>query len=324
MITTEFRYAFGPVPSRRLGTSLGINNIPAKTCSYSCLYCQAGRTDLMRAQRTGFYEPAAIITEVASRLERADALGIRVDYVTFVPDGEPTLDSNLGETIGLLKSLGVRVAVITNGSLLWRPEVRADLASADFVSLKIDALRENTWHRINRPHGALRLDSVLDGILDFAAEFRGTITTETMLMAGINDSRGELEAIGGFLRQVHPSKAYLGLPTRPPSEGPAALTDEAGLNQAYQTLAGLYCPVEYLIGYEGNAFASTGDVERDILDITAVHPMRKEAILSLLERTSAPESTLDQLVRRGEISVTVYRGHTYYVRRLKSNVEVVR
>ncbi|MGD9237213.1 MAG: radical SAM protein, partial [Desulfobacterales bacterium] len=134
--------AFGPVPSRRLGRSLGINNIPAKICTYSCVYCQVGKTTRMQIERAPFYRPEEIFRDVENKIEQAQRKGESIDYLTFVPDGEPTLDANLGQEIELLKSLGPKVAVITNGSLIWRKDVRSALAKADWVSFKIDSLTE--------------------------------------------------------------------------------------------------------------------------------------------------------------------------------------
>jgi len=160
--------AFGPVPSRRLGRSMGINNIPPKVCTYSCVYCQLGRTTKMPVERRAFYEPEEILRDVQKKVERAKEAGERIDYLTFVPDGEPTLDVNLGNEVELLRSLGIKIAIITNSSLIWREDVREDLMKADWVSVKMDSVREETWREINRPHGALRLSSILDGALKFA------------------------------------------------------------------------------------------------------------------------------------------------------------
>jgi len=130
---------FGPVPSRRLGRSLGINNIPSKVCSYSCIYCQVGKTDTMQVKRRHFYEPEDVITQVTKQIENVQAKGESIDYLTFVPDGEPTLDINLGREIDLLKPLGFQIGVITNSSLIDRDDVKSDLNKADWVSVKVDA-----------------------------------------------------------------------------------------------------------------------------------------------------------------------------------------
>ena len=132
--------AFGPVPSRRLGRSLGINNIPPKSCSYSCLYCQVGTTHGKTVVPQAYYPPTAIRDAVESQLGKARAANEAVDYLTFVPDGEPGLDENLGESIELLRPLGIPIAVISNASLLWREEVRAATGKADWVSVKVDSV----------------------------------------------------------------------------------------------------------------------------------------------------------------------------------------
>ena len=142
---------FGPVPSRRLGRSLGINNIPPKVCSYSCVYCQLRRTPRIQVKREAFYDPDELVRAVRDRVNELRSKGERIDYLTFIPDGEPTLDLNLGKEISALKDLGIPIAVITNASLIFREEVQEELSQADWVSLKVDAAREATWKRINRP-----------------------------------------------------------------------------------------------------------------------------------------------------------------------------
>jgi wyosine [tRNA(Phe)-imidazoG37] synthetase (radical SAM superfamily) len=169
--------AFGPVPSRRLGRSLGINNIPPKICTYACVYCQLGRTIQMQIERQAFYRPEEVVDAVRDKVQKARESGEAIDYLTFVPDGEPTLDVNLGREIARLRPLGIRIAVISNGSLMWREDVRADLMDADWVSLKVDSMRDDVWRRIDRPHGTLRLGAILDGMLEFAESFRGELVT---------------------------------------------------------------------------------------------------------------------------------------------------
>lgn len=147
--------AFGPVPSRRLGRSLGINNIPPKACSYSCIYCQVGPTTATETERRSFYPPEEVAKAVAARVKQLETEGACPDFLTFVPDGEPSLDENLGSAIDLIRSLALPVALITNGSLLWDATVRRDLTCADWVSVKVDTVREDVWRRINRPHPSL-------------------------------------------------------------------------------------------------------------------------------------------------------------------------
>ncbi len=310
---------FGPVPSRRLGCSLGINNIPPKVCTYSCVYCQLGRTIEMHVERSVFYQPEEILKDVEEKIEKAREFGESIDYLTFVPDGEPTLDINLGSEIELLKPLGIETAVITNASLIWHEDVRRDLAKADWVSLKVDSTREEVWRRINRPHRTLQLPSTLDGMLEFAEAYKGELVTETMLIKDVNDSDSHVEEVADFLAQLRPAKTYLSIPTRPPAEKWVQPLNEEAINRAYQILSKRLDHVEYLIGYEGNAFAFTGNVEEDLLSITAVHPMREEAVREFLTRAKADWSIIHKLINQAQLIEMEYEGKRFYMRRLNGS-----
>jgi wyosine [tRNA(Phe)-imidazoG37] synthetase (radical SAM superfamily) len=308
--------AFGPVPSRRLGRSLGVNNIPPKICTYSCVYCQLGRTTKMQVERRAFYKPEEISQDVQDKVEKAREAGESIDYLTFVPDGEPTLDVHLCREIELLRSLGIKVATITNASLIWREDVREDLMKADWVSLKVDSVREEVWRGINRPHRALQLASILDGVLEFASAYGGELVTETMLIEGINDSDDHVREVAGFLAQLQPSTAYLSIPARPPAEEWVQPPGEEVINRAYQIFDKEIDRVEYLIGYEGNAFAFTGNVEEDLLSITAVHPMREEAVSEFLARARADWSIVRKLISQGQLIEMEYEEIKFYMREL--------
>jgi wyosine [tRNA(Phe)-imidazoG37] synthetase (radical SAM superfamily) len=313
--------AFGPIPSRRLGRSLGLNNIPPKVCTYSCVYCQAGRTTRMRVERQPFYDPEEIAQAVREKVERTRAAGESIDYLTFVPDGEPTLDVNLGREIECLTPLDIKTAVITNSSLIWRQDVRADLVKADLVSFGLDGALEEPWHRVNRPHGTLRLDDVLDGLLAFSDGFEGELITETMLVRDVNDGVENVSAIADFLARLKPDRVYLAIPTRPPAEHWARPPDEDVINRAYQILSERLDQVEYLIGYEGTAFSSTGDVAEDLLGITAVHPMRADAVRDLFARAGADWSVVEELVEQERLVRTRHDGRTFYLRKLPGRRE---
>jgi wyosine [tRNA(Phe)-imidazoG37] synthetase (radical SAM superfamily) len=313
-ISTPTTIAFGPVPSRRLGHSLGINNIPHKICTYSCVYCQVGRTIDFRLEPSDFYKPEAIARVVAEKIAKARELKAAVDYLTFVPDGEPTLDLRIGSTIELLKPLGIKIAVITNGTLIQREEVRAALKRADWVSFKLDSAIEWTWRRINRPHANMQLNGILEGMLEFRREYTGTLATETMLVRGLNDGDGNLNSIAGFLSRLKPEAAYISIPTRPPAQSWVLQPREEAVARAHQILAREVPRVEYLIGYEGNAFAFTGDPEEDLLSITAVHPMREEAVSELLQKAQADWCVVWTLIERGEIVEIEYEGRKFYIR----------
>jgi wyosine [tRNA(Phe)-imidazoG37] synthetase (radical SAM superfamily) len=309
--------AFGPVPSRRLGQSLGINNIPPKVCTYSCVYCQLGPTLKMQIRRQAFYEPGQIWSAVQAKVSRSREAGQAIDYLAFVPDGEPTLDSNLGREIELLKQLKIPVGVITNASLIWRQDVQQDLAAADWVSLKVDSVAEETWRQINRPHGRLELASILEGVQEFARRCSCGLVTETMLVAGINDGEAQLKELAAFLARLQPDRAYLSIPTRPPAEEWALPPDEQVLNRAYRIFHEKMDQVEHLIGYEGTAFAFTGDVEQDLLSITAVHPMREDAVSDYLARAGVGWPVIHRLLAQGELVEAEHGGHTFYLRKLR-------
>lgn len=311
--------AFGPVPSRRLGRSLGINNIPDKVCSYACVYCQIGRTLRMEVERRTFYPPELVFEEVRRKVEEARTRGEKIDYLTFVPDGEPTLDINLGREIELLRGLKIPLAILTNSSLVWREDVREELLKLDLISLKVDAVSEDIWRRVDRPYKGLELSKILDGMLELRKEFKGRIITETMLLDGI-EYGGEFERIAGFLKELKPDRAYIAVPTRPPWEKWVKPAGEDVINRAFQTFAKVLGEerVEYLIGYEGNAFAFTGNLEEDLLSIMAVHPMREEGVREFLKKANAGWSIIEKLVGEGKIIELEYEGRRFYMRRLKS------
>ena len=306
---------FGPVPSRRLGRSMGINNIPPKLCTYSCVYCQLGRTRRMEVRRAPFYEPREILQETEEKIAKTREIGLRIDYLTFVADGEPTLDVNLGREIEMLRPLGIKVAVITNGSLISLEDVRADLAKADWVSLKVDCTQEDLWRRINRPKRTLQLEAILDGMLEFARAFTGELVTETKLVRGVNDESDHLEKIAAFLVRLQPVTAYVSIPTRPPAEKWVEIPDEEGVNEAYQIFTEHLQTVECLTGYETTDFSPTGDPSEDILSITAVHPMHEEAVKEFLLQAKAGWSMIERLINQGQLIELNYRGKRFYMRK---------
>jgi wyosine [tRNA(Phe)-imidazoG37] synthetase (radical SAM superfamily) len=308
--------AFGPVPSRRLGHSLGINNIPPKVCTYSCIYCQIGKTEHLSCDRRAFYRSDELAGEVWKKVAETKKRGTTIDYLSFVPNGEPTLDSNVGNNIDLLRSLGIKIAVITNGSLLNRGDVRQDLAKADLVSLKIDAVSKKAWLRTNRPHRSLDLRAILDGMLSFAEGFKGEIITETMLLKGWNDSSEEVKGIADFLSLLKPVRAYISIPTRPTAVKGVTPADDRTLTMAYHVFRENVPRVEYLAGYEGNEFGFSGNIEEDLLAITSVHPMREEAVRAYLKKAGADWNLIADLITRGSLTEVEYQGKNFYLRKL--------
>lgn len=307
--------AFGPVPSRRLGRSLGINNISSKVCSYGCTYCQVGKTVDMRINRMRFYDPQEIFDDVKKKVDDAMEAGEEIDYLTFVPNGETSLDENLGVEIDMLREFNIKIAIISNSSMIWREDVRNELSKADCVSLKIDSTDEKTWKKINRPHGKLRLHKILDGIIEFSNDFNGRLITETMLVKGINDTAENADGVAEFLMKLNPACSYISIPIRPAFDKSVELPTEDAINRFYQTIKSENENVEYLIGYEGNEFASTGIVEDDILSITSVHPMREDAVREFLSGADAEWSVIAALISQDKLIETTYNNQKFYLRK---------
>jgi wyosine [tRNA(Phe)-imidazoG37] synthetase (radical SAM superfamily) len=246
----------------------------------------------MQVARQVFYDPSTVLRDVQGKIKEAKEAGSRVDFVTFVADGEPTLDLNLGEEITALKSLGFPVAVITNGALIWRDDVRKALENADWVSLKVD------------------------GMAAFAQAYQGTLVTETMLVEGVNDGADHLSELVDVLAQLNPTWAYLAVPTRPPAEVWVRAPSEETVNRAYQIFCEKLKRVECLTGYEGNAFDFAGDVERDLLSITAVHPMRRDAVDAFLGRAGEDWSVVRALIDQDQLVEVSYGGQDFYIKKL--------
>jgi wyosine [tRNA(Phe)-imidazoG37] synthetase (radical SAM superfamily) len=308
--------AFGPVRSRRLGWSLGINNVPPKTCTYSCVYCQLGATDRSCLNREAYLAPQEVEAAVEARLAECRVAAQPVDYATFVPDGEPTLDWHLGAAIQLVASLGPDVAVITNGSLLWRYDVRAELAAADLVSIKVDTVDDQTWRRINRPIGSLRLETVLDGMRRFATDYGGTLLTETMLVAGINDDERAVRETAAFVSALEPMRAYVGVPTRPPAEPLVRPPAAEVVRRAAEILRSYEVPTSCLvddIDELERPFAASDDPARGLLGILAVHPMTESVARDYLIRSGGDWHIAQDLIATGRI-VPVRHGRHVYLR----------
>ena len=306
--------SFGPVPSRRLGRSLGINNIISpKVCSYGCVYCQVGETIRKSIERETFFKPETIYKKVEKHIQQLSSNNFP-DYLTFVSNGEPTLDVNLGKAIELLKSLEIPIAVITNASLLFYKQVRDDLCLADWVSLKMDAGDNDTWQKINRPAPELNFEKAMESIKLFADMYNGILCTETMLIDRINDNVENFSNLAELIKKLNPGIAYLSIPIRPPSEESVNPPDSEKLNKAWQIYNNNHINTEFLTGFEGTDTGFTGNIYDDILNITAVHPLRQDSLINLLRNDNADFSVVKSLIKQRLIRSTIYNGERYYMR----------
>jgi len=314
--------AFGPVPSRRLGKSIGINNIPPKVCSYACIYCQLGRAIEMEYRRKEFYKPEQVVEQVTQQVKKAEESGDIPDYLTFVPDGESTLDIHLGKEISELKPLGYKLAIITNSSLMNREDVQNELLNLDLVSVKVDTAEEETWRKINHPHKHLSFNDMKEGLSQFSKKYKDKLITETMLIDGVNDSKEQLEKTAEFIASLKPSVAYISIPTRPPARKKVKAATEEAINMAYQIFSTQIKHVEMITGHEGNAFAHTSDTAQDILSITAVHPMREDSVKEFLEKDGKSWEIIEQLLKEEKLLETEFGGHKFYVRKLADHQQI--
>lgn len=309
--------SFGPIPSRRLGKSLGINNLTSpKTCSYACLYCQVGLTHRLRSERCVFYEPSVIFDEVQRHLDKLKPED-KPDYLTFVSNGEPTLDVNLGITIEKLKVFNIPIAVITNASLLNNDQVRNDLMQASWVSVKVDAGVESVWKRINRSIDTIQFSDYVDGLHAFSSTFNGTLATETMLVAGFNDSIMHIRSTVDLISTIQPAIAYLSVPTRPPAVRTALSPSERVILEAHQLFLEKGITTELILGFEGTNAGFTGNALEDIINICSVHPIREDTMQELLRKNNADSTLLETLVHSNYIEKIDYKFKSFYIRKFR-------
>ena len=214
-MNTGFKHVYGPVPSRRLGRSLGVDALTFKSCSFDCVYCQLGRTTNHTIERKEYIPTADILDEVRRKLENGD----KPEYISFAGSGEPTLHSGLGDIIRGIKAMtDVPVVVFTNGSLLWMPEVRADLAAADVVIPSLDGGDAALLDKVNRPAASLDFDRIVEGLIAFRGAFNGQIWLEVMLLGGISDDDASVDAIARLAERIRPDKVQINSVCRPPAE----------------------------------------------------------------------------------------------------------
>lgn len=302
---------YGPVPSRRLGQSLGVDPVPFKTCNYSCVYCQLGRTTPFTAERQDFFPPEEILSAVEARLAtcRTDEL----DYVTFVGQGEPLLCASLGPLIRGVKSMtAVPVAVVTNGSLIFLPEVREDLSAADVVIPTLDAADDATYRRINRPWTRLKVADIVNGLESFRESFAGQLWLEVMLVRGLNDTAPALLQFAKAMRGIRPDQVHINVPVRPPAESWVEGPDEQGLMLAMAILGKV---ATIVTPAEGKFRLPTGMSAVDaVVDILRRHPMRQEELERTLEGVvpGEVEATLLELAGCDRIARRTYRGQTFW------------
>lgn len=302
---------FGPVPSRRLGKSLGIDPVLFKTCNWNCVYCQLGRTTPFILERREYVSRTEILEQVLDALATHNPG--EIDWLTFVGSGETCLNSELGWMINAIKQeTKLPVAVITNGSLLHLPEVRRELCAADAVLPSLDAASERLYRKINRPHFSLSLEMLMGGLKAFRAEYTGKLWVEVMLIKGLNDGIAELQALSAVLDDLQADEIHLLLPTRPPSEPWVKPADETSIQQALLILG----KRARLIAETGGTFdlSSEDNMTEAFISILSRHPMSENDLLSTVEKWHPGESAqfLESLNASGQVQVINRHGRRFW------------
>ena len=298
------KYLYGPVPSRRLGISLGVSPIPKKTCNYSCVYCQLGQTTHMTHQRKMFFPVADMIEEFVEVLSKND----HFDVVTIVGEGEPTLYLGLGTLISVIKEKTDKpAAVITNGALLYDQIVQKELAQSDIVLPSMDAYDEASFKKICRPYGGLTFKEVHEGLIDFSNHYQGQLWLEIMLIEGMNDSEQAIDQYKALLKMVRYDKLYLNTPIRPPAEPYVRTVTHEFMNEVSMELGGISID---LLASEG-FHSEIEDHTEAIMSIIKRHPMNQHEIESFLKsrHCDPTQPTIEQLKRNETIKVIRYKGY---------------
>lgn len=303
----EEKFVFGPVPSRRLGESVGVSPIPEKTCNYSCVYCQLGRTNKMTATRREYFPLEDILAQVKDFIES----GTPYDVVSIVGEGEPTLYSRLGELICGIKAMTEKpVAVITNGALLCKAEVREELKNADIVLPSFDAFDEESFKKIDRPHGLLKYDEIYNGLVTFSNEYDGQLYLEVMLCDGMNTSDEQMQKLAAAIKNIRHDKLYVNTPVRPPAEDFVKAADRETVEKAVNLMDGI--SIDMLTS--GSFYSDKEDNLDAILNICRRHPMNHFEIEGFLKSRSEAdiEGFFERLTADEHVTVLDYKGIKTY------------
>ena len=301
------KYIFGPVPSRRLGLSLGVDLIPPKTCTYDCLYCQVGKTTCKTIEPKVYVPMEAVLTELHETLRR-----VTPDYVTFSGSGEPTLNVEIGQAIAYVKEkTGAKVAVLTNGSLLYLPEVRERLLKADIIMPTLSTVREETFRAVHQPHDHLSLTGILDGLRSLRRSYRGKLFIEVMLLAGLNDGDREIEDLKRAIAEIAPDGVQLNTVARPPADAKAIPLDRQKLED-----------IKSVFGKCAEIIAAAPIRETQPLPVplsVAVLEMAKRRPVTVEDVTRSldvavheADKTMKALVNKGNLRRHTHKGKDYY------------
>ena len=305
----NLKYIFGPVPSRRLGRSLGIDLVPYKTCTFDCIYCDLGKTTCKTVSRQSYVPPEEIQGELELTLS---VLEKKPDYISLSGSGEPTLNNNIGQIIRKIKEVtSIPIAVLTNGSLLSLEEVRNDLLGADLVVPSLDAITPILFEYINRPHPNLKIEEIISGLIQFRKQYLGQIWLEILFCRGANDGKEEVEKFKGVIEKVQPDRVQLNTPVRPPAEDFAFPLTLGQLEEIRERLGEKAEIISEFAAPLGEEFNSVKDTE--ILNLIKRRPCTAEDISKALGlHLNEVVKYLEKLIKEGVVHYRMYEHHGYY------------
>lgn len=301
-------FIYGPVPSRRLGYSLGIDILPFKTCSLDCIYCQLGPTPQKTVDRKKYFS----VKDILSCIKRSVETGHRIDYITFSGSGEPTLNKIIGELINKIKSFtDIPIAVLTNSTLLSQEEVRKDLLEADLVVPSLDAASQEVFSQINRPHPTLKFKDILSGLIEFRKLFKGKIWLEILFVKDFNDSHAHLLTLKKAIEKIHPDKIHLNTVVRPPADIKAKPISRSSLEKIQKLLGN---KAEIVAEFQGgDQMPYQENISKHILDMVKRRPVTLEDISSALgKHRNAILKELNLLLQENKIKTVIYKNQRYY------------
>ena len=301
------KYVYGPVPSRRLGISLGVSPIPKKTCNHSCIYCQLGPT----ASTTNTRQMYCDVEDIIKELKQIIKANITFDVITIVGEGEPTLYLGLENLIyKIKKQIDKPVAVITNGALLYDQEVQSALSASEIVLPSLDAYDDISYKRINRPYKELEFKDMYRGLKEFSKNYKGQLWIEIMLMKNINDDNESLNRYAKTLSEVKYDKLYLNTPVRPPAEKKVTTISHGKMNFAVDFLGGISIELLQSKGFHSEI---TDDYEA-VLSIIRRHPMNQFEIEGFLKSRGSRDTPkiLNAMKSDDKMNIINYKGYDTY------------
>jgi len=301
-------HTYGPVPSRRLGYSLGVDIAPYKTCTLDCIYCQLGPTTKKTVRRSSFFEEEEILAQIRSALSSSP----RIDFITFSGSGEPTLNKTLGLLIREIKKTSdIPVAVLTNSTLLTRAEVRKDLWAADLVVPSLDAATQEVFRRLNHPHPSLSVDAVIRGLIQFRRQFKGKIWLEILLVRGVNDSPAHLRKLREAAEKIHPDRIHLNTVVRPPAQRtarPLSLEEMRRAKAFFGKKAEIVAPFD-----RSEPAATQAGTEEAVMAAVRRRPMTLPDLAAVLGRhPNELLKVLDLLLKEKSIRIVHFKGEKFY------------